>query len=85
MKEFEFFGVLDLFWSYAISHSDTYVCAGDFNRNIVNPYALPVRRYVEILEAFGLRQVVNFSTRICATTSILLDHSKYIFLYLILF
>lgn len=52
---------------------DEIICVGDFNIDFLNVNNLSVLSFNNILDSFGLRQVVNFPTRITSHSLTLLD------------
>ncbi|XP_045474989.1 uncharacterized protein LOC123680911 [Harmonia axyridis] len=49
-------------------------CVGDFNMNYLNKSTTEMKLFLEILESFGLKQIVNEPTRTTPNTSTLIDY-----------
>lgn len=52
---------------------DSIVCCGDFNIDMLKPHCATYEHFSNVLESYGLSQVVEKPTRISHTTSSLLD------------
>lgn len=56
-----------------ISECDTLICGGDINIDLLNLNYKFTEQFLDVLESFGLKQIINTPTCVDASSATLLD------------